>query len=119
MSIGTRIKELRKKHGLNQTELGKIVGLSHGTLAGIESGNNNATTETIIKLCEYFKVSSDYLLFGIETEQTISESEQEILNVLREDKAMTNAVMEFAKVKKKAISFTRSYAAASQNAAMG
>jgi hypothetical protein len=64
-------------------------------------------------------VSADYLLQGIETDRTISESEQEILEVLRKDEAMTNAVMEFAKVKKKAISFTRSYAAANQNAVVG
>ena len=119
MSIGTRIKELRKKHELNQTELGEIVGLSYGAIGAIESGRNDPSTDTIIKLSNFFKVSADYLLQGIETERTISEAEQEILSVLREDKAMTNAVMEFAKVKKKAISFTRSYATANQNTAMG
>lgn len=118
MSIGTRIKELRKKHSLNQTELGKIVGLSHGTLAGIESGNNNATTETIIKLCEYFKVSSDYLLFGIETEQTISESEQEVIEIMRGDMDFSEAVRKAASFKKKAISYLSSYKQASQHAAV-
>lgn len=119
MSIGNRIKELRKKQNLNQTELGEIVGMSHGGIAGIESGRNNASIDTVIKLCDYFHVSADYLLYGIETERTISETEQEIIEVLRGDRDMTNAVMEFAKIKKKAISFTRSYAAANQNAAMG
>ena len=118
MSIGNRIKELRKKKDLNQTELGEKLGLKTSTVSAMEVDRSSLTDETIIKLSEIFEVSTDYLLKGIETEQTISETEQEIIKVLREDKAMTNAVMEFAKVKKKAISFTRSYAAASQNAAM-
>jgi transcriptional regulator with XRE-family HTH domain len=110
---------LRKKNNLNQTELGEIVGLSYGAVGAIESGRNDPSTDTIIKLSNFFKVSADYLLQGIETDRTISESEQEILEVLRKDEAMTNAVMEFAKVKKKAISFTKSYTAANQNAVMG
>ena len=119
MHIGNRIKMLRKKNNLNQTELGEIVGLSYGAIGAIESGRNDPSTDTIIKLSNFFKVSADYLLQGIETDRTISETEQEIIEVLRGDRDMTNAVMEFAKVKKKALSFTRGYAAATQNAAMG
>jgi transcriptional regulator with XRE-family HTH domain len=110
---------LRKKNNLNQTELGEIVGLSYGAVGAIESGRNDPSTDTIIKLSNFFKVSADYLLQGIETDRTISESEQEILEVLRKDEAMTSAVMEFAKVKKKAVSYLGSYAAANQNAAIG
>jgi transcriptional regulator with XRE-family HTH domain len=108
MSIGKRIKELRKKQGLNQAELGEIIGLSYSAVSSIESDRSEATSKVIMKLSELFKVSTDYLLFGTE-ETIISESEQEILDVLREDKAMTNAMMEFAKVKKKAISYLGSY----------
>lgn len=119
MSIGYRTKELRKAKGWSQTELGEKIGMTAGGLSNLEKDKCDASQAIIIKLSEIFEVSTDYLLKGIETERTISESEQEILEVLRKDEAMTNAVMEFAKVKKKAISFTRSYAAANQNSVMG
>ena len=116
MKIGERIKILRKEKNWNQAELGAKIGLGDRAVSSIEKGINAPSAEIVIKLSEIFEVSTDYLLKGIETERTISESEQEILEVLRRDEAMTSAVMEFAKVKKKAISFTRSYAAANQNA---
>jgi len=116
MTLGQRVKQLRKAKGWNQTELGEKIELSCGGVAGIEVDRVDPSKKVILKLSEIFEVSTDYLLKGIETERTISESEQEILEVLRKDEAMTSAVMEFAKVKKKAISFTRSYAADNQNA---
>lgn len=119
MNAGSRIKNLRKNKNLSQTELARLMGLTSGAMSAIEVGKNNPTAELLINLSDFFNVSTDYLLKGVESERTISESEQEILSVLREDKAMTNAMMEVAKVKKKAISFTRSYAAANQNAVMG
>jgi transcriptional regulator with XRE-family HTH domain len=109
MSIGNRIKELRKKSGLNQTELGEKLGLKTSTVSAMEVDRSSLTDETIIKLSEIFGVSTDYLLKGIETERTISENEQEILETLRGDKDMTNVVMEIAKLKKKAISYARGY----------
>ncbi len=111
MLIGTRIKELRKKKGLNQSEIGEIIGLTYSTVSSIESERCEPTSKVIMKLSELFEVSTDYLLFGIESEQIISENEQEILDVLREDKAMTEAVMKVTKIKKKAISYLESYTA--------
>ena len=119
MNAGSRIKNLRKNKKLSQIELAELMGLTSSAMSAIEVGKNNPTAELLIKLSDFFSVSTDYLLKGIETERTISKSEQEILEVLRGDKDMTNAMMEVAKVKKKAISFTRSYAETNQNTAMG
>jgi transcriptional regulator with XRE-family HTH domain len=109
MSTGNRIKDLRKKAKLNQTELGEKIGLGYGGVAAIEQGRSNPSSEIIIKLAEIFRVSTDYLLLGVETEQTLSESEKEIIEALREDKAMSNAMIEFAKLKKKVINYARNY----------
>ncbi len=116
MEMGERIKIARKAKGWSQIELAEKIGLTSGGMSGIESNKRDASKTTIIKLSETLGVSADYLLFGVENKQVITETEQEILNVLREDKAMTNAVMEFAKVKKKVISCLGSHAAAIQNA---
>ena len=119
MTLGNRLKELRKQKKLNQTELAEVIGISLNTLSNMESGKTDPSTETIIKLCEFFNVSTDYLLTGKEGTGDISAEERDILSVIRDDRAMRSAMIEVARVKKKAISFTRSYTAASQNAVMG
>jgi transcriptional regulator with XRE-family HTH domain len=119
MSIGSRIRELRKGRNLNQAELAELMQLTSGAMSSIELGKNNPTSELIIKLSEFFEVSTDYLLKGIESERTISENEQEIIEILRKDDALTQAIKEAANLKKKAISYLVSYKQPEQNAAVG
>ena len=111
MNAGSRIKNLRKNKSLSQTELAQLMGLTSSAMSAIETGKNKPTADILIKLSDFFNISTDYLLKGIDTEQTISENEQEILDVLRKDEAMTDAVMEFTKVKKKVISYLEGYTA--------
>ncbi len=101
MSIGYRTKELRKAKVLESNRARRKIGMTAGGLSNLEKDKCDASQAIIIKLSEIFGVSTDYLLKGIETERTISENEQEVLEVLRKDQAMTNAVIEFAKIKKK------------------
>ncbi|MCK5872065.1 MAG: helix-turn-helix transcriptional regulator [Methylococcales bacterium] len=110
MRIGERIKELRKNKGLNQSKLAKSVNSSTAMISVIEANKSKPTLELLTNFSEFFQVSTDYLLKGEEPIK-ISVEEREILDVLREDKAMTEAVMKFAKVKKKAISYLESYTA--------
>ena len=119
MNTGERIKKLRKEKGVKQIELAKAMKSHSAVISVIESGKGNPTSEMAIELSNFFNVSIDYLLTGKEGINDISEEEMEILSVIRDDKAMRNAMIEVAKVKKKAISFTRSYAAVNQNAAIG
>lgn len=109
MTIGSRIKDLRKKAKLNQTELGEIIGVSLNTLSNIEASKSDISSETLLKLSDFFKVSADYLLLGIESEKTISQDEQEILEALRKDEVMTKTMIDFAKLKKKAIKYAKNY----------
>ena len=61
--IGNRIKEIRKKLGLNQTEFGEKLGLSTTTIAGYEKTGN--VPEYALKLMHYeFRISRDWLLTG-------------------------------------------------------
>lgn len=119
MTMGERIRELRKKAKWNQTELGEKIGMGYGGVYALEKDKSEASRDVIIKLSQVFGVSTDYLLTGKEGANDISEEEREILSVIRDDKAMRSAMMEIARVKKKVISFTRSYAAANQNVVMG
>lgn len=105
MKMGERIKELRKKKGLNQSKLAKAVNSSTAMISVIEASKSKPTLELLTEFSGFFQVSTDYLLTGKEGTNEISEQEREILDVLRKDEEMANAVMEVAKVKKKAIRY--------------
>lgn len=109
MDIGFRIKELRKKRGLNQPELGKIVNLTGSTISAIEIGKNNPTPDAIIRLCNFFEVSADYLLTGKEGTSEINEEEREVLEIMRKDSDFSEAVKKAAGLKKKVINYLESY----------
>ena len=76
MTIGERIRSIRKETGLNQTDFGEKVGLRQSSLGQIESGVRNATDRTIILICEKYGVREDWLRNGtgemfLETDSTI------------------------------------------------
>ncbi len=60
--FGGRLSELRKKRGLSKAALGRIIGVSTTQISEMERGTSATTMQRLILLCEYFSVSSDYLL---------------------------------------------------------
>ena len=62
MSIGNRIKELRNEKELTQMELAGKIGYSNASISDWEHNEKQPTAQAIIRLCEYFEVSADYLL---------------------------------------------------------
>ena len=57
-----RIKQLRNEEGINQDVLAKLLGLEIAGISKLETGRVPLKDEYIVKLAEYFKVSTDYLL---------------------------------------------------------
>ncbi|QYN53085.1 helix-turn-helix domain-containing protein [Lactobacillus panisapium] len=57
-----RIKELRKSHGLSQTELAGETGISNQAVSFYENGKRQPKIETWQKLADYFNVSTSYLM---------------------------------------------------------
>ena len=57
-----RVYALRKQRGMNQKELGEVVGLTHKSISTIESGLSSTSIEKLILLAQFFGVSTDYLL---------------------------------------------------------
>ena len=58
-----RLKELRLKKGLTQTELGEKVGVKQNTFTNWENGKREPSFENLIKLADLLEVSLDWL-FG-------------------------------------------------------
>ena len=61
-----RLKELREKKELFQSDVAKFLGISTPAYSYYENSKRNMPAETAIKLSKFFNVSVDYLL-GIET----------------------------------------------------
>lgn len=57
-----RLKELRTAKGLTLKDAAVSVGLTLMAYAHYEYGDRQPTIETIIKLCDFYGVSADYLL---------------------------------------------------------
>ena len=62
MTFGKRLRDLRNERQLSQTELGKLFGLAGTTISQYESGLRFPDQKTLISICSYFDISSDYLL---------------------------------------------------------
>lgn len=60
-----RIEMLCKGNGINVTVMCKETGASRGSLTDLKSGRKKSlSTETILKISEYFNVTVDYLISG-------------------------------------------------------
>ncbi len=62
--VGKRIKLLRQSKDINQTELGKVLGVSPSAISDIERGVTRLNVDDLVKLAEYFNVSVSTLLEG-------------------------------------------------------
>ena len=65
MRFGELLKDLRKEKRLTQTELATFLCTTQDTISLWELGKSYPDIPTLIKICKFFEVSSDYLL-GLE-----------------------------------------------------
>ena len=74
MNIADRILYLRKSKGISQEELADKVGVSRQAVSKWESEQSMPDVEKIIIMSDYFNVTTDYILKGIE----VVENKEEI-----------------------------------------
>lgn len=100
--IGKRLAALRKEHGLSQAKLAEIFDLSNGIIALYETGQRMPSPDKIVKFCDFFSVSSDYLLGlsdiknPLDSPFALSVNEHELLHLY--DKLPENAKELFLKL---------------------
>lgn len=81
METSEVIRNLRIKNNLSSKELSKILNISESSVSLYESGKRKPSLGLIIKIADYFSVSTDYLL-GItqkENENNIAEKDFSML----------------------------------------
>lgn len=80
-AIGQRIKMLRKKKGLGQTELAQMLGKSLRTVQKYETGEIEVSISVINQIAEILETSSTYL-FGYESGTTQIKSLSDVMDFL-------------------------------------
>ena len=60
--IGKNIQYYRKQKGLTQEQLAELVGFSLSSLKSIECGNNLATLENFMYICDALDIPADFIL---------------------------------------------------------
>ena len=83
--LGQRLKQLRRERRMTQHDLAQQLGISASAIGMYEQGRREPDHETLIKICNYFRVSSDFLLHAHssssgELEDIIHELKQTMLS---------------------------------------
>lgn len=68
-AIADRIKQLRKKKGINQLQLAEAVGVKKNTVSTWERGTRKPDFAALQLLSDYFEVSFEYLLGSSDKEE--------------------------------------------------
>ena len=73
MPLINRLKEYRSSKGINQTELGKLAGVSRQTISLIERGDYSPSVTLALKIARIFQVSVEDIFMYEEDEDETGE----------------------------------------------
>ena len=62
LTLNENIKRLRLARGLNQVEFAKAMGVSKQCVSNWENDNVMPSMEMLVKIADYFNVTTDYVL---------------------------------------------------------
>ena len=62
MKLSERLKELRKEKGLRQEHAAVALGISMSSYCLYEQGKREPTASVIVRMADYYDVTTDYLL---------------------------------------------------------
>ena len=79
--ISDRIKQLRKKKGVSQSQLAEAIGVKNNTVSTWERGTRKPDVDALHLLSDYFDVSFEYLLCSSDKEEGRMKPSQDELDV--------------------------------------
>ncbi len=83
--IAVKLRALRAKNGMTQSDVASALGISQQTYSKYEKQDVNIDSATIVKICEYYGISSDYLL-GIKDNSDIDIIVNKVLSKINDEK---------------------------------
>lgn len=103
-----RLKSLREEKGLYQLDIAKFLGVSITAITYYENEKRDMSPDTIIKLSNYFNVSTDYLLGKTDIRNYNDKDEKDFYSKYKEDleglteEEISYALRFYKEIKKKA-----------------
>ena len=82
MNLADRILELRKQKGISQEELADKLGVSRQAISKWESEQSVPEMDKIIRMSDFFEVTTDYLLKGVEPVSKETDTGKRVGNAL-------------------------------------
>ena len=67
--LGTRLRQIREEKEISRRELAEFLNVTKTQISDIENGKSGTNLDRFYQLCDYYKVSADYLL-GITNDPT-------------------------------------------------
>ena len=96
--VGSRIRELRKRRRLTQTELSEKIGVAQSDLSRMEQGEYKVGLDTLFKILQVFDLKMSEF-FG-ETEEPSAEEERQLLAAFQAlPEGSRREVLDFARFK--------------------
>lgn len=68
-TLGKRLQFLRKSTSVTQKFIFESTGVSQSNLSKYERDITQPTSDAIISICQFYKISADWLLFGVESKK--------------------------------------------------
>ncbi|WMJ77263.1 MULTISPECIES: helix-turn-helix domain-containing protein [unclassified Sedimentibacter] len=95
LQIGKRLRKRREKLNMTREVFAEKAGISPQFLAEIENGKKGMSVATLYKICNNFRISADYLLFGTISSKPLSDATKEASPILSEPyRSYTEDIME-------------------------
>lgn len=88
MGLYERISELCQKNNITGIKLGELLGLKKSPLTDWKNGKAKPTIEQIVRMCEIFATTTEYIILGKQTIE-LDEKEQELLEAYQRADAGT------------------------------
>lgn len=82
VSIGKRIAEIRRAHGITQETLAIELGVSPKHISHTECGTSSLSLKNLAEFCRLFDCSLDYIIFGNNKNDISSKLPAEIIHIL-------------------------------------
>lgn len=70
MTLNENIRRLRMARNISQVELAKALGVTKQSISNWENNNIQPSIDMLIRICDYFRVTTDYML-GLEEKNYI------------------------------------------------
>lgn len=91
-NIRNRIRDLREDLDLRQIDVARATGIDQKTLSNYETGKTNPDSYSIIRLADFFQVTTDYLIgysaSSIKTNKELADRLNEIEKEINEIKRL-------------------------------